>query len=155
MSSDSGTSWTEQTGLTGDVRSITCSKTTCDKMAVAVYNNNVYTSTDFGSTFLNGDSTISPWTGLASSNDGQKLVASGYQIQASTTTDGGISWTLQTDSPTLSWNPMGSEATGQYLIGGGSGSYLYTSFDSGVTWTERQGAETGQWAYLAMQQEVV
>ena len=77
---------------------------------------------------------------VASSADGNKLVAVVYNGWINTSKDSGLTWTPR-DSSRLWWS-VASSADGSKLVavdnyGTGSGGKIYTSTDSGVTWTPR------------------
>lgn len=76
------------------------------------------------------------WYSLASSADGNKLVAavSGGQLYIST--DSGESWNPK-DSARV-WMSVASSADGTKLVAVVYGGQIYTSTDSGLTWTPRE-----------------
>jgi hypothetical protein len=75
------------------------------------------------------------WAAIASSADGNKLVAvvSGGQIY--TSTDAGMSWTPHASNQ--GWTCVASSADGSKLVAGVQDGQIYTSTDSGATWTAR------------------
>lgn len=74
------------------------------------------------------------WTGLASSADGTKLVATSNGGGIYTSPDSGKTWTLVTNAPySVYWVSVASSADGVKLLAA-EGSSIYTSADSGVTW---------------------
>lgn len=77
------------------------------------------------------------WRGLASSLDGEKIVAAGYSGRIYTSTNSGATWT-QRDG-VRNWNDVVSSADGTKLAAVVYGGQIYTSTDSGVNWTA-QGA---------------
>jgi photosystem II stability/assembly factor-like uncharacterized protein len=76
------------------------------------------------------------WTGVASSADGNKLVAAVFTGQLYTSTDAGATWTAR--ESTRQWVAVASSADGSKLVASVSGGQLYTSTDSGATWTARE-----------------
>jgi hypothetical protein len=118
----------------------------------------IYTSTDSGVTWTLRDTSASGWTSVASSADGTKLVAveagvsdRGLPIPGGyiyTSTDSGVTWTLQASAPLARWISVASSADGSKLIAadGGPGQ-IYTSTDSGVTWSARDSARA--WVAVA------
>jgi len=79
---------------------------------------------------------------IASSADGTKLVAGGYEVQIYASSDSGATWTVQTNSPTKTWDAIASSADGTKLVAVGRtspspSSTLYASTDSGTMWTAR------------------
>ena len=86
------------------------------------------------------------WFGVASSSDGNKLVAVVNGGQIYTSTDSGVTWTARASSQ--NWQGVASSSDGSKLVaaiyGGGQ---IYTSTDSGVTWTA--GASSQSWTSVA------
>ena len=72
---------------------------------------------------------------LASSADGNQLVAVVLGGQIHTSTDAGLSWTPRESS--RSWIAVASSADGSRLVAAAYGGQIYTSTDSGQTWTAR------------------
>ena len=75
------------------------------------------------------------WYGIASSDDGTKLVAVVEGGQIFTSTDSGVTWTAR-ESNRL-WRSVASSSDGTKLVAVVSEQYIYTSTDSGVTWVQR------------------
>lgn len=73
---------------------------------------------------------------IASSTDGQKLVAVAYGDKIYTSTNSGVSWTAR-DSNRV-WVSVASSANGDRLIAAVNGGRLYTSTNSGASWTARE-----------------
>jgi hypothetical protein len=77
------------------------------------------------------------WTGLASSADGTRLVATSYGY-VYLSTNSGVSWTNITAPGSLYWSSVAASASGNNLVATvGSSSQtgsLYTSADGGNTW---------------------
>ncbi|NCA82990.1 MAG: exo-alpha-sialidase, partial [Opitutae bacterium] len=86
--------------------------------------------------------TTQPWSSVASSADGTKLVAAAYGGYLYTSTDSGASWTAR-DSD-RNWSSVASSADGTKLVAGVFGGPLYTSTDSGATWTARETSRNWQ-----------
>lgn len=81
------------------------------------------------------------WTAITSSADGIKLAAvSGGRIY--TSTNAGMSWTVQWALSGGAWSSIVSSFDGTKLAAAVYGGQIYTSSDSGVTWTPR---ELGRW----------
>ncbi|MFZ4857753.1 MAG: hypothetical protein ACOYL3_15280, partial [Desulfuromonadaceae bacterium] len=86
---------------------------------------------------------------VASSSDGSKLAA-GSSHGIYTSSDSGVSWTLQTSTPlnSFNWNRIASSRDGVKLAAlPNTYGYIYTSVDSGVTWV--RGNTEGQWYSIA------
>jgi hypothetical protein len=78
---------------------------------------------------------IRSWYAVASSADGNKLVAADVGGQIYTSTDSGATWTARDSS--RNWVSVASSADGTKLVAGVQNGQLYTSTDSGLTWTAR------------------
>jgi photosystem II stability/assembly factor-like uncharacterized protein len=87
------------------------------------------------------------WYAVATSADGQKVVAAVKAGYVYTSTDSGATWTQQTGSGVKDWLKLASSADGTKLaaITTDSPGSIYTSSDSGVTWVERVSAGSYQW----------
>ncbi len=85
------------------------------------------------------------WFGVASSADGNKLVAIVRNGQIYTSSNAGVSWTPRESN--RDWSSVASSADGTRLVAVGNNTRIYTSTDSGVTWTARY--ITGSWQSVA------
>jgi hypothetical protein len=79
---------------------------------------------------------------LASNSDGSKLVTGGGDGSTSsggiyTSTNYGVSWTLQSSAGTRIWRSVASSYDGSKLVACVNGGFIYTSTDSGSNWTQR------------------
>ena len=85
------------------------------------------------------------WSAVATSDDGQKLVAveSGGFIYSSS--DGGVNWLVR--DAVRTWQGVASSSDGIKLAAVVSGGMIYTSTDSGATWTSR--ASVRNWRAIA------
>jgi len=102
----------------------------------------------------------SPWTSVASSADGIKVVATGgrvngfgtrFPLPIYTSADSGATWT-QTSAPSYIWTSVASSADGSKLVAvagiNNSDRPVYTSTDSGTTWTQTS-APSADWTCVA------
>jgi hypothetical protein len=90
------------------------------------------------------------WTCVASSADGNNLVASGIRITIPiyTSTNAGETWAV-TSAPSNSWNSTASSADGNKLVAVQSaGGWIYTSTNAGATWTSNN-APQANWTFVA------
>ncbi len=95
-------------------------------------------------TYANYGATWSPqlgagsrtWWGLASSSDGNKLVAAADGGQLYTSIDAGLTWTARESN--RNWDAVASSSDGTKLVAAVGNGQLYTSTDSGVTWVARE-----------------
>lgn len=87
------------------------------------------------------------WTGLASSADGNKLVAgttyNGGRVN--TSTDAGATWIERTGAGSRAWGNLASSSDGTKLVAGVVNESIFTSTNSGATWTARPTSGVGQW----------
>jgi ligand-binding sensor protein len=75
------------------------------------------------------------WQAVASSADGNKLVAAASGGLLYTSTDSGVTWTGR--AATRNWKSVASAADGSKLVAVVLNGQIYTSTDSGVTWIAR------------------
>ncbi|OAD43296.1 hypothetical protein LPB72_05515 [Hydrogenophaga crassostreae] len=94
---------------------------------------------------------IRTWDSVASSADGNKLVAvSGTASgQIYTSSNAGADWTASS-GPTGNWTSVASSADGNQLVAvsGTASGQIYTSSDAGANWTASSGP-TGAWRSVA------
>ncbi|MBC7931653.1 MAG: exo-alpha-sialidase [Rubrivivax sp.] len=96
-----------------------------------------------------------PWTAIASSADGTKLVALVEEGPIYTSSDAGLSWIARNSAGLRRWSAVASSADGTKLVaavpannaGGNSSGPIFTSTDSGATWTQRN--VIAQWSAVA------
>jgi photosystem II stability/assembly factor-like uncharacterized protein len=76
------------------------------------------------------------WISVASSADGNKLVAAGRIGLIYTSTNSGTTWTQASAPANADWSSVASSANGTKLVAvNTSPGTIYTSTDSGTTWT--------------------
>lgn len=134
-STNSGATWAPVLSSTSRFNSIAASQDATRLVAgwSAGMSGGLFLSTNFGVSW----STITnlpnqPFSQVACSADGQKLIAAAYGIYAST--NGGVSWVL-TSAPATTWRSIASSADGGELAGVPvSGTGVYVSQDSGSSW---------------------
>ncbi|WP_129777597.1 WD40/YVTN/BNR-like repeat-containing protein [Peristeroidobacter soli] len=85
------------------------------------------------------------WQAVASSADGQRLLAADYGGQLYTSIDGGMNWVAR--EANRYWRAVASSADGQRLAAGESGGQIYISSDAGVTWATYESAR--DWCSIA------
>ncbi|MBS0657414.1 MAG: tail fiber domain-containing protein [Verrucomicrobia bacterium] len=112
----------------------------------------VFTSTDAGVTWTaNPCGTAGRFTGIASSADGLRLLASsnaaGLGDFLYTSIDGGQTWTTRLNDAPRQWQAVASSADGLKLSAADYGGRIYTSTDGGVSWIAREADR--QWNCLA------
>ncbi len=104
----------------------------------------IYTSANYGAAWTSR-ATNRLWSGLASSSDGTKLVATIKEGPIFTSTDSGANWTERASN--RRWDSVASSSDGTKLVAGIEGGTLFTSSDSGMTWTQRESARN--WTSVA------
>jgi hypothetical protein len=105
------------------------------RVSVADWGGPIFTSSDSGAAFMQGNSPITNWMSVASSADGIKLIAAvGYQPWAWITTpgpiyssmDSGSTW-VSNNAPVANWIAVASSADGCKLVAAINGGGIYTS----------------------------
>lgn len=85
------------------------------------------------------------WVAVASSADGNRLVAATQQAQLYTSADAGATWTARDSA--RSWKAVASSASGLRLVAAAAGDTLFVSSDGGVNWTARDSVRN--WSAVA------
>jgi hypothetical protein len=93
----------------------------------------IYTSIDSGTTWTASTAPSTNWHAVASSADGNKLIAASFPA-IYTSTNSGATWTAST-APSTDWRAVASSADGTKLVAVQMLGLIYTSIDSGTTWT--------------------
>jgi hypothetical protein len=98
------------------------------------------------------------WQSIASSSDGQRIVAAGTVPDPGgfgaiyTSADGGTNWT-QTTAPAENWRAVASSADGSRLAAASMVGHIYTSTNSGTNWAVTSAPAGMEWAGLASSAE--
>ena len=92
-----------------------------------------------GATWVSRE-TLRSWRAIASSSDGDKLVAVVNGGQIYTSTDAGVTWTPRETN--RAWISVSSSSDGMNLIAATFPGFLYTSTDGGVNWTQRESSRS-------------
>jgi len=120
-------------------------------MAAVVSGGYIYTSNDYGNTWLQKTSdTARAWSGITSSASGQYLAAVVSGDYVYTSSDYGNTWSQKTSDLARNWKSIASSASGQYLAAVVNGGYIYTSSDYGNTWTVRKNDTTRNWQSVSV-----
>jgi photosystem II stability/assembly factor-like uncharacterized protein len=119
--------------------------------SAVVNGGSIYTSNDYGSTWVANTSESTPtsanWSSVSissASGQYQSAVVNGGSIY--TSNDYGQTWTQNTSAntpTTANWNSISLSSTGQYQTAVASNGSIYTSPDSGQTWTPNTSAPSG------------
>ena len=120
-------------------------------MVAVVENGTIYTSTDAGATWTErANSGVRKWSAVASSADGNKLVATATGGRIYISTDAGATWTERAADGLHNWTAVTISDDGQKLSAtAGGGGYIYSSNDGGVTWVAQTSAGVPNWAAIA------
>jgi len=136
VSTNSGDTWTQVFSF-GWSRTIVCSAD--GKQIVAPMGNSIYTSTNYGATWISNNVPPWQWISVASSADGITLAAVSFPpngfdpVPFYISTNGGAAWTATTIS-NGNWSSIACSADGTKLIVSTFDGPIYTSTDSGGTW---------------------
>ena len=100
-----------------------------------------YTVTNPSKTYYNKG-----FISVASSTDGQKMVACVLNEYIYTTTDGGVNWIQRVvGGTTRAWQAVASSADGTKFIAADGGGYMWTSANYGATWSQQTGSGARGW----------
>ena len=102
------------------------------KLVAVVNGGQVYTSTNFGTTWVARDVANRNWTAVASSADGTKLVGCVNPGQIFTSTDSGVTWNPR--GAVRNWTAIASSLDGTRITAAAANVGVFVSTDSGVTW---------------------
>lgn len=89
------------------------------------------------------------WTAVASSDDGNRLVAVAAGGYIYTSTDAGQTWTARATDSTRLWKTVTSSADGTQLAAAVDRGGIFTSSDGGESWIEQTGIEDSYWSSMA------
>ena len=154
-SQDAGNNWSRAEGLDDywEFWVSVGSSAAGDKLAVANYGHGTVTiSTNFGATWVDNAAGIDgPPVAVASSADGNNLVAASTQGGIFTSTNGGAAWG-PTTAPSQEWVTVASSADGKILVAAPDLNYglghIYFSTDSGGSWAPASAPNTN-WSSVA------
>lgn len=113
-------------------------------------NGSIFRSTDFGATWTALSAAGQRfWQKIATSDNGQTILAAAQSGYAHVSTDGGVSWTELTNLPTATSWALSVSADGQMLAAGYEIGHIYISTDSGATWENSTSAfDTRRWSNI-------
>jgi hypothetical protein len=156
VSTDSGATWVDRSSGTSSTEAHVAMSSDGMKI-VATSINDFYFSTDGGENwshhFVGGDS----WFDLASSSDGTKLAAVGYNGRIYTSNDSGGTWAIRSSAGTRDWYGVTISDDGS-RVGAVAFSInrdfntkgdIWLSSDSGATWTKQVSAGQANWRKIA------
>lgn len=143
-----GSEWVQTLEMTAYQWTSIASDSTGKYLAAVYFEGGIYTSSDYGITWMNqnGAPTGGYWSGIASDSTGKYLVVfNGAGFYKSS--DYGVSWSTSS-GPNGDWQEVVSDSTGQYLAAVMYQVGIYTSSNYGVTWTEVNSQSYG-WRKIA------
>jgi len=141
---DGGENWVVRTPPSSAWRS---AATSADGQKQAIGADKIYVSKNGGTNWT----TTSPsgtFVGVASSSDGDRIVAVSFNGQIVTSVDGGTNWTVRTGAGTRAWQAVTCSTDGTKIAATVSGGGIYVSVDGGGGWTAR--ASNAAWTDVAM-----
>lgn len=151
ISTNSGVTWLLNTNAPQNFWywSVACSSDGVKMIAAPYYDTAVgnpqllYVSKDSGTTWAATSAPSNHWTAVASSADGTKLIALGFNGPIYVSTDSGASWT--SNNVVAYWRSVACSAGGTKAVAVANPGQLYTSTNSGVAWSSHfvSGADTG------------
>ena len=136
VSSNSGTSWTQTNSNPYRFTSVASSSSGQYVLVSEESNNKLYLSSDYGQTWINlsaANSFNTNWVSVDISDDGQKLVATGYQNYVYTSSNGGTTWTTRT-AVSGTQVRVASSSDGNVIVATNWGSNLRLTTDGGANW---------------------
>jgi photosystem II stability/assembly factor-like uncharacterized protein len=107
----------------------------------------IYTSTNWGSTWIKTTAPDEFWTAVASSADGNILVAGATGAGVYVSTNSGATWVL-TPAPATNWSGVVATADGVKFVAAVNGGGIFTSTDSGASWAQATAPVTN-WTAIA------
>jgi len=136
----------------GDWRQVAISADGKYQTAIAAaVNKEIYTSSDYGKTFIQSATSGSrSWYGIAMSSDGKYQTATVIYGDIYISSDYGITW-IGVSAGGLAWTNVAMSGDGQFQVaitgGEGAGEYIYISYDYGATWSQK--GESSTWQRVA------
>jgi len=135
--------WQTPTNLTSGNYNGLAASADGKKMYAASYYNDMYSSTDGGTTWNVTSAGSKAWIALSTSADGKVVLAAANSDTLYLSTDSGTTWTAQTAVPQSSWNEVKVSGDGKTLIAGSS-TTVYTSTNGGA-WTAQTTLPSAYW----------
>lgn len=148
LSNDAGASWRKSKHFDKMLSAISSS---ADSKYMVVASDYIYVSNDYGQTWNKSNSGSGGWVGLASTPDGNIVVAAtGGRInndvinkKISISYDKGNNWTELQNSPSKRWFSVDISADGNTIVAISQESdYIYVSKDRGNTWVQKSDKRT-------------
>jgi hypothetical protein len=90
----------------------------------------------YGASWTKSGASAVDWTGIASSSDGTKMAASGYDNQIYLSTDSGLVWSSSSadNGSAIDWTGVASSSDGTRLVAVAADNGIYLSTNSGSSW---------------------
>jgi photosystem II stability/assembly factor-like uncharacterized protein len=138
--------WTPTSALSKNYYSVT-SDSTGKHLAAVVSGGFIYTSSDFGETWLETGSQLI-WRSITSDSTGKYLTAV-TEDSIFTSADYGQNWGTTQAPPQQQWKAIACDSSGQHVAAGAFGGSIYFSNDFGQHWTEGEAAPSASWYSIA------
>jgi hypothetical protein len=145
ISTNSGGSWTLANSDAGPVAS------SADGTKLIICGGSTWTSSDSGNTWVSNNvpyNNFPPSSSVASSADGNRLLAAPYRSGIWTVNLAAPPAWAQNSAPSNNWLSIALSADGHKLAAGVYGGGILTSTNSGATWTQTT-ARNGNWISIA------
>jgi hypothetical protein len=134
ISQNSGKTWSVNSGPNTFTFQAVAVSPNDETLALAAFDQPIYTSTNFGLSWVEGSPLSDDWVGLASTGTGNNFVAvaSGVGIY----TNSGSTWTLSYSSGGNNWTSVALASGGSELVASESGVGIFASLNAGESWSE-------------------
>ncbi|HEX6997437.1 MAG TPA: YCF48-related protein [Gammaproteobacteria bacterium] len=143
--------WTEQPSPPWPAVPILMAWSSDGSRILLMASGDLYLSENSGATWTTSSpSTAADWSDLASSDDGNRLVAAPVGDSLFVSSDGGVNWTPVSSLGAKPWQSVATSADGSRLVAVAYDEYVYTSSDFGATWTAKLDDQTRPWLAAAM-----
>lgn len=116
------------------------------KLVALVNPGQIYTSTTYGSNWVNSNPSFS-WTAAAASANGNYLFAASSSSVIYYSANGGA-WT-SSSSLVRNWSGVAASLTGQYVVACVNGEFLYRSTGFGTTWSTMLNDASRNWSGIS------
>jgi photosystem II stability/assembly factor-like uncharacterized protein len=140
LSTNSGINWSFDFNTPSSIdykTAIACSANGTNIIIVGGYSSKgpIFTSPDFGKTWISNNVPKRHWTSVASSADGSELVAAATTNGVYVSTNSGVIWTLTSAPTNLYWNSVSCSADGSLMAAVATNYPVCVSTDAGNTWS--------------------
>ena len=142
------------TGSSGQWHGVASSASGQYLVAVSSTGSGIWTSSNYGASWVNEGNSAPTWYAVTSSSSGQYMVAvtnaggSGTSPGIWNSSNYGVNWAQQTSAPTgVYWTSVASNSSGQDLVAVQFSGDIWTSTNYGKTWNDQ--GNSGLWRSVA------